>query len=451
MHHTTPRPRCAPRPHRALRPGALLLALALLGSLVACGSSEEEGAPVLRWYARDEAGGVFGAAISDCNEAAEGRYTIELVPLPANADEQREQLVRRLAAEDGDIDLMNMDVPWTAEFANAGWIEEWPEDRAAAVTEGRIETTVETATYDDALYGAPLNTNAQLLWYRDDLVDEVPATWDQMVDQAEALAEEGEPHIIWTQGQRYEGLVVWFVSLLASAGGSVLDESGEEVSLETEPTREALEVMRRYSRSVAAPSALATAQEDQGRQGWETGEAAFMTNYGFVWPSANQLAPDIAADMGWAQYPGVVEGEPSRVVIGGFNIGIGAYGSHQDLAFDAASCLVGEDNQIRNATDAGLLPVSEALYSDPALTEAEAAVEGEPIERDGEPVLAFPYAETIKAALDTAVLRPQTPYYNDVSLAIISILHPTADIDPDADVERLRDAISRALDGEGLL
>lgn len=346
---------------------------------------------------------------------------------------------------------MNMDVPWTAEFANAGWIQEWPEDAAAAVTEGRLETTVETATFEDRLYGAPLNTNTQLLWYRTDLVDEPPATWDEMLSVADELEAAGEPHTIWTQGQRYEGLVVWFSSLLASAGGSVLDDDATGVSLEDGPTRAALEVLRAYSRSSHAPSALGTAQEDQGRQGWETGDAAFMVNYGFVWPSANQLAPDIAANMGWAPFPSVDPDEPSQVAIGGFNIGVGAFGDHPDLAFDAATCLVGEENQINNATAAGLLPVTEALYDDPALTEAVAVVEGEELERDGEPVPAFPYAAEMKEALATAVVRPQTPFYNDVSLALISILHPTADIDPEGDAEALRDAVEAALEGEGLL
>jgi len=119
------------------------------------------------------------------------------------------------------------------------------------------------------------------------------------------------------------------------------------------------------------------------------------------------------------------------VVAGGFNIGIGAYGAHRELSVEAATCLANEANQARNATDAGLLPVTEA--------------------EDDAGVKLFPYAAEMKAALDRATLRPRTPFYNDVSLAIISILHPTVDIDPEADVDRLRDAIEQALKGEGLL
>ena len=53
-----------------------------------------------------------------------GKYRIELVPLANSADASRELLVRRLAAKDSDIDLINMDTIWTPEFAEAGWLRE---------------------------------------------------------------------------------------------------------------------------------------------------------------------------------------------------------------------------------------------------------------------------------------------------------------------------------------
>ena len=55
--------------------------------------------------------------------------TIEFELLPNEADSQREQLVRRLGAEDYSIDLIGMDVIWTGEFANAGWLEPVPPAR----------------------------------------------------------------------------------------------------------------------------------------------------------------------------------------------------------------------------------------------------------------------------------------------------------------------------------
>ncbi|MGN6695395.1 MAG: ABC transporter substrate-binding protein [Aquihabitans sp.] len=428
---------------------AVSAACVLGGLLSACGGEGDDGgAPVINWYVYNEPSGAFRTAAKRCTEAADGRYTIKTVDLPNNADEQREQLVRRLAAEDGSIDILGMDVIWTAEFAEAGWVKPFPEQEAAEVTDGRLEPAVKTGTYENRLYAAPFNSNAAMLWYRDDLTPDPPTTWDGIIDQAAVLRDAGKPNQILGQGQRYEGLVVWFTSILESAGGHVLDETGTKVSLETEPTRKALQIMRDLSRSPSTPDNFATAREDDGRLAWERGDAAFMTNYSFVWPSANENAPDVAREMRWARFPAVSEDVPSKVAIGGFNLGVGGYTKHPQEAFDAVSCLVGEDNQITNATEGGLLPVTEALYDDPKLTEAttEIEVDGKTTE-----VRSFPYADVIKDELADAIVRPQTPYYNDVSLAIARTLHPTKDIDPEADVQRLRDAITRALKGEGLL
>jgi multiple sugar transport system substrate-binding protein len=433
---------------------ARLLAVAaaacvLAALLTSCsGGDDEGGTPVLNWYVYNEPSGAFRTAAERCTEAADGKYRIKTVDLPNNADEQREQLVRRLAAKDSSIDILGMDVIWTAEFAEAEWVQPFPADEAKEVTEGRLKPAVQSGTFQDRLYAAPFNSNAEMLWYRDDLTPDPPTTWDGILDQAADLRAAGKPNQILGQGQRYEGLVVWFTSILESAGGHVLDESGTKVSLETEPTRKALQIMRDISRSPSTPDNFATAREDDGRLAWERGDAAFMTNYSFVWPSANANASDIANHMRWARFPGVSEDVPSKVAIGGFNLGVGAYTKHPEEAFDAVSCLVGEDNQITNAIEGGLLPVTEALYDDPKLTEAttEVEVDGKKTE-----VPSFPYADVIKDELADAIVRPQTPYYNDVSLAIARTLHPTKDIDPEADVQRLRDAITRALKGEGLL
>jgi multiple sugar transport system substrate-binding protein len=94
---------------------ALLLLL-----LSGCNGAGSPGPPVMHWYVFDEPSGAFTMAAEHCTRAANGRYRIELTPLPADADQQREQLVRRLAAGDEDIDIIGMDVIWTAEFAQAG-------------------------------------------------------------------------------------------------------------------------------------------------------------------------------------------------------------------------------------------------------------------------------------------------------------------------------------------
>ena len=407
-----------------------ILALATLGlSLTACGG-DEGGASSLNWYVFDEPGGSFTNAAKNCST---DNYDIKVQVLPADADQQREQLVRRLAAGDTSIDLIGMDVIWTAEFAGAKWILPLEGMAAEAATKGKLKSAVESASYEDEVYGVPFTSNTQLLWYRKDLVKTPPKTWDEMLAMSEKLEKEGKPHLIQTQGQRYEGLTVLFNTVLASSGGSILNDDATKVSLEEEPTRTALEVLSRYARSSAAPDTLSTSIEDDNRLSFEAGKSAFMLNYPFVYPSAEANAPDVFKNLGWAVYPRVKADEPSHVTLGGVNIGVGAMSKHPDEAFEAAACLANADNQIYAATNGGLPPTIESLYSDKKVQET------------------YPFAAELEESLKAATLRPQTPLYNDVSLAVSGTLHPLEKIDPDTDVDKLRDNVTRALNGEGLL
>ncbi|MCB2215570.1 extracellular solute-binding protein [Desulfofustis glycolicus] len=205
------------------------------------------------------------------------------------------------------------------------------------------------------------------------------------------------------------------------------------MALDDEATQKALAVMRRVALSSAAPVSLSTSREDQSRLAFETGASTFMVNYTFVWPSARENAPEIADNMGWARWPAVFGDLPSRVTIGGINLGIGAYSDHSELAFVAASCLRSESNQRLVARKGGLPPTITKLYHDEEVRKT------------------FPFADVLLETLRDGVQRPQTPLYNDVSMAISHALHPLRDIKPQEDVETLRRIIERALRSEGLL
>jgi multiple sugar transport system substrate-binding protein len=406
--------------------GALVTALALAG----CDADRTAEAPVLNWYVFNEPSGAFIEIADRCTKEAGSRYRIVLRPLPADADQQREQLARRLAARDADLDLIGMDVIWTAEFAAAGWIRPWPASLVEEAAGARLPATRASATLDGRLWAAPFTTNAQLLWYRTDRVAAPPATWDEMIASALRLGPTGS---IAAQGERYEGLTVLFVSALASAGGAVLSPDGRAVSLAEPATRRALEVLRELGASGAAIPAFSTSREDQARIAFERGDATFMLNYTYVWPSAQRNAPEVAARMAWARWPRVRPSEPSRVTLGGLNIGVAAFSRHPQLAFAAATCIGSEAGQRIAAERGGLPPSSIALYEDPAVRAA------------------MPFIDTLRATLEDAAQRPQTPVYLDVSLAISRVLHPPRAIEPAADVARLRDAVARALSSEGLL
>jgi multiple sugar transport system substrate-binding protein len=417
------------------RRSVVILGLAVALLVPACGSGDGGGSPTVKWYVFREPSGAFEAAAQACSDSAAGRYRIEIAELPSQADAQREQLVRRLAARDSDIDIVYMDVIWTAEFAEAGWILPWDETAARDLSAGVLEGPLATATYKERLWAAPLTSNTQLLWYRKSMVPEgqVPRTWDALLDFAERLP--AGQNLVQEQGARYEGLTVWFNSVLASAGGAVVEGAGQDADVVVggQSTVRALEILRRFGRSSVADPALATNTEDPARLRFQEGTSAFMLNWPFVYPSAREDAPAIFQDMGWARYPGVAPGEPSRPPLGGANLAVGAFSQHPDLTREAIRCLVSAERQATYAVEGGLPPTLARVYDDPSVR-AE-----------------YPFADLLRESIDDAAPRPVSPAYNDISRAIYTTIHPLRAIDPTKDAEALEDKVSKAVRSEGLL
>ncbi len=409
---------------------AVIIVVAVVALLVVggCGSDDSGGSRTLRWYVFAEPGGAFKEAADNCTKEARGRYKVEVVDLPTNADQQRELVVRRLAAEDSDIDIIGMDVIWTAEFAEAEWIKEITGADRERAERGVLPGPLETAKYKGRLWTVPFTSNTQLLWYRKDLVKEPPKTWDEMIDEAERLKT-----TVQVQAARYEGLVVWFNSLVASAGGEIVDDAGDPVL--GAPAVKAAEVMKRLASSPAAPPAMTNNKEDQARLGFESGASAFQVNYSFVYASAKTGAETVPAtkkifdNMGWARWPGIDPDKPSRVTLGGINLGVGSFSKNPDLAREAALCIAQPDNQVVAAEKGGLAPSNEALYDDERIKKA------------------FPFADLLGESIATGVPRPVTPAYSDISLAIQQTLHPPQDIEPEKTIGDLKDNIETVSNG----
>lgn len=414
---------------RRVTAGSLAAGLAAL-ALSACGSSAGRGPVALQFWAYNEPSGAFRSAAENCSAGSKGEYRISFQPLANDADAQRQSLVRRLAAKDASIDIMTMDVVWTSEFAEAGWAKPFPAAQQQQVKAETLAGPYATGTYQGKLYAVPANSNTQLLWYRKSLVKGAPPkTWDELIDTASKMKKAGRIEI---QGAAYEGMMVWFNALVASAGGSILKSPTQSGIDET--AQRAADIIAKLGTSKAADPSLSSQKEDQNRIAFESGSAAFQVNYPFIYPSAAMAADKgLQKDIGWAPYPGVEAGKPVRAPIGGFNFGVGAYSKHPKQAFDAALCLRDEKNQREAAAKGGLPPTISKLYGDKTFRKA------------------YPFADLIRKQIESAGVRPKTPAYADLSLAIATTLSPPGRVKGAAARKELEQKVSDALNSKGLL
>ncbi len=429
------------RARRAL--GATAAAVVVGSGLAACGGGGS-GTPVLNWYINPDSGGQAEIA-SRCTDAADGRYTISVSVLPRDAPSQREQLVRRLAANDSSIDIMSLDPPYIPEFAQAGFFAPVPPDVADRVTTDVVQSAIDGSTWDGELVAVPFWANTQLLWYRKSVAEAAgldmsqPVTWDQLVQAAQ-----DQQKRLGVQGTRSESLTVWLNALIESAGGSIIsknstDPKGIELGLTSEAGVRAAEVMQQVSDSGTGGPALSTANEDTTATDFEGPDAGFQVNYPFVWPRAlaavegGTMEQSAVDDYAATLYPRVDADTPTAPPYGGINLGVGAFSEHPDLAYDATECITSTENQAYYFTTNGNPASDTTVYDDPAVLET------------------FPMAPIIRDSLELAKPRPQTPYYSEVSGGIQRVYHPTASIDPQRTPQEATDLIQAVLRKERLL
>ncbi|MBT9607483.1 extracellular solute-binding protein [Microbacterium sp.] len=417
---------------RRIVAGASVLALA--GTLGAC--SAGDGVPTLTWYINPDDGGQAEIAAS-CTEAANGAYRIETSLLPRDAASQREQLARRLAASDRSLDIMSLDPPFIPELAEPGFLAPVPEELQN--TDGVVQGAVQSASWNDELVTVPFWANTQLLWYRKSVAEAAgldmtqPVTWDQIIQVAE-----DENTQLGVQGALAESLTVWINALVASAGGQILEDPDAkpdemQLGLDTDAGRKAADIIARIGSSGLAGSGLPTADENASMNLFQADDGSFMVNWPFVYPAMQGAAPEVVDDLGWAVYPRVDAGTPAAPPVGGINLGVGAYSENTDLAWQAVACIVSPENQAQYFVTNGNPPSSAAAYDDPEVQEK------------------FPMADTIRESLDLGAPRPQTPYYNEISIGLQRTWHPPTAVNPDTTPQTSTDFILAVLRGERLL
>lgn len=456
---------------------AALAALTAAATVSACSAGVDP--RVVSLYTPASETGTFTAVAKRCNEQFGGRFRIQQFSLPKGADDQRLQLARRITGNDHSLDIMAMDVVWTAEFAEAGWALPLSADPAgqaeADATTDTLPGPLATATWQGRLFAAPVTTNTQMLWYRPDLVSPPPATWDQMVAEATRLHAEGEPSWIAVQAKQYEGLVVWFNTLLESAGGSVLSEDGKTVTLTDTPehraaTVKALQIIKDVATAPGADPSVTQTDEGTARLALEQGNAALEVNWPFVFASMLENSvkggvpflplnnrPELAGSIneagtfsptdeqfevafgasrevfGFAPYPGVIPGRPARVTLGGLNLAVASTTRKPAQAFEAVRCIRNESNQRYTSIEGGLPAVRASLYDDPAFQKK------------------YPQYAIIRDQLTTAAVRPATPNYQAMSTRISATLAPITAIDPERTADELAVQVQKAVDGKGLI
>jgi multiple sugar transport system substrate-binding protein len=370
--------------------------------------------------AESQPGGVH-QAIKDAWNEQNPDMQVEIEILPEDADDQRVQQTLVLDAGGADFDIVAMDVMWTGEYAENDWIipmEEYRDQVEGAAMAGPLES----ALWGGELWGVPYNSNAGFLYYRTDLVDEPPATWEDLFDMGLELGPDAGIAGYVGQGARYEGFVVNFLEFYWSAGGEIFNEDNTEVLWPSDDAAmTALEFMRdAFEDGFFAPG-FNTAMEEEARAEFQGGNSVFMRN----WPYAVALIqedPD-GPEFDIAPLP-TFDGVGTISALGGFNNAVSAFSNNQEAAIEFILWLGTDPEPQGMLGERGTPPSMEAVYDELA----------------DDPVM-----ELLGEVLPDARARPPIPQWPEISDVMQRELFPA--YNSDRDLQEAIDAVEEFLQG----
>jgi multiple sugar transport system substrate-binding protein len=332
--------------------------------------------------------------------------SVESQQTPSDASSTRQYYVNQFVSGSSSFDVGNMDVIWPAEFAKNGWAAEMEDPQGH--TENMLQTPLDSVTVDDKMYGMPIHTDANALYYRKDLLkehgfDEPPKTYMELVDMAKKIKEESDKDLngyIW-QGGANEGLTIMWLNWLWGMGGGVQKDGKLVVNSDKgiAALQHAVDLIHEHS---VTPESIPASSTDQNRKTFQQGNTVFMRNWPYAVALMNEDGSPVKDKFEVAPMP-KKEGnsDAKNSCLGGWNLFINANGEGSEAAQQFASFVASKPAQEKLALEHSRLPVHKELYSDEYFEKA-------------------PHLKTFSNVVDQTSARPATPKYSTFSEIVYS-------------------------------
>ncbi len=357
--------------------------------------------------------------------------TVTLLQTPDLATDRLGLFQQFWEAQSPDVDIYQTDVIW------AGIIAPHVVDLNEYLPEGYLDIFFPAMVAGQNIAGQqvaiPFFTDAAGLYYRTDLLEkyalEVPTTWAEL-EAAAATIQEGERAAgmtdfygyVW-QGNAYEGLTCDAHEWLVSETGATFITPEGEVNVNNDAFIAALERAAGWVGGIS-PEGVTTYGEEDSRNVWQSGNAAFMRNWPYAYGLGNAEDSVINGLFDYAALPMGAGGAPAAC-LGGWQIAVSKYSDNIEAAASVAAFIASYDEQKARAISSfGANPTIPALYEDQELLDAN------PLFARMSPILAsaFPRPSGFTAAR-----------YNDASTLFFTAVHGvlTGETDAQTAVEDL--------------
>jgi multiple sugar transport system substrate-binding protein len=350
-----------------MRNGTRLLAL-LFVLILSLPIAAANAAPIEITFAFDQGVGDPTLKLLDQYNASQSDIHVNSYVLPQNANNLHDDFVNKMVAGDTSVDIMALDMVFVSEFASAGWVLPLDQYFDSTVLANFIPGTVEGASYQGKLYAMPWFTNASMLFYRKDLLDEAgvttpPATYQGWIDLYEKLKDKVD-YAFSFQAAQSEAMVCDWCEFVWNYGGDILDASGKPVVTSdavVAATQMMSDLIGKY-----APEGTTTYAEPESQQVFQEGKALTCRTWSGTWNTFNDAAQSsVAGKVGVCKLPVAKEGDTAHACLGGLDVCVnGAIDdAHKDAAIKFITWLTSQETQKQMTILSSQPPAFSAVYS----------------------------------------------------------------------------------------
>jgi len=354
---------------------------------------------------------------------------VRVEALPRTADEQHQVLTLELNAGLRNFDIFDLDVAWTPEFAKHGWLVDL-QDLRPDIEQASLPGPLRTAIWKGRLWAAPYATDVGILYYRSDLVNKPPTTWEELIDVGRRVGERHGIAPFVADGKQYEGLVVQYLEYFWGLGGEVVGQDGQSVRFPHDPAVRAATFMRTaFLEGVYAPG-FNTMDLEEARKTFQTGDAVFMRSWAYAYRQMNGGDTDshIVGKVGIAPLP-AFNGHRSIAALGGHHLAVSPFSRDIPAATDFVRFVsTSRYVQLGLARQHSRPPTLKVAYHDLA---------------------ADPMVTLLATVLPTAKPRPATPEWATISAEMQQQIFAayTGNQDPEVVGDALRSFLDATVTG----
>lgn len=391
----------------------LLVVVFMIGAAGCAGQQEEAGPKVLRVLAMQQAGPTpeeMNAIVEQFNTTNPNvQVEIEYVSYDALHD----KIVTAMSTTPPAYDIILVDDIWYAEFAENGYILDVTDRIDDNMKANIFESAWAITTVNGKTYGMPWLLDAKYFYYNEKILQDAgfsapPTTWEELEEMGLAIKEKGlvEYPIAWSWAQA-EAVICDFVTLLEGNGSALVDETGAPI-FNNEAGVKTLEWMVNSIESGLSNPASITYVEEDVRNVFSQGKAAFATNWLYMYELAalNAEESQVTGQVKMALMPAFAgSGVKSATINGSMGFSVVAKSANPDEAWEFVKFLTSEEIQKKYA--AHLLPVWENNYEGEALNALLALNPATPVT-----------VPMFKEQIPYSKVRPKVPYYSEGSKAL---------------------------------